>query len=93
MTPSLGLPRFLFTVAVLFAVCQWTHADTYYVGPNGNDSRSRSTATNRNLPLRTMQRAVSLAQPGDEIVVLDGRYFGLVYFQPSGRADAPIILR
>jgi len=63
-------------------------ATTFYVGEGGNDSW---VGTNRAAPLRTIQRAVDTATPGDRVVVLPGTYAG-ARIERSGTTNAPIAL-
>ncbi len=54
----------------------WTFAQkNIYVSPNGSDSSSGLDAAH---PLRTLQAAIPLATPGDEIRLLPGTYPGRV---------------
>jgi hypothetical protein len=48
-------------------------ADTYYVGPAGNDGNS---GTSEDRAFRVVQHAVERMQAGDTLVVLDGVYTG-----------------
>lgn len=61
----------------------------YYVSPSGSDLNSGTTA---NAPLRTIQNAVDLAQPGDTINLAAGRYLQNVISRRNGTASAPITL-
>lgn len=61
----------------------------YYVSPSGSDSNSGTTAS---APLRTIQRAVDLAQPGDTINLAAGRYLQNVISRRNGTASAPITI-
>lgn len=47
---------------------------TYYVGPDGDDSYSKSKAQNYGTPWRTIQRACDSIEPGDKVIVKDGIY-------------------
>ena len=51
-------------------------AQTYYVSPNGDNSRTNAQAQNRNTPFRSIQTALNRAASGSTIVVLDGMYWG-----------------
>src|SRR5262245_14536553 len=46
------------------------HAATYYVSPNGNDSSSGTQSS----PFRTVNRGVSVLNPGDTLLVRGGIY-------------------
>lgn len=86
----------LFLLGWVFLCCCFSPlvmGDTIYVGPSGDDGRSKSQAANRATPLQTISRGVQLVNAGDTVVVLDGNYEGLVYIGKSGQAGAPIVLR
>lgn len=68
-------------------------ADTFFVSPNGNDFGDRATATNRNTPWKTIQRALNSAYPGDTVVVTSGTYYGHFNMPRSGRPGEVITLR
>jgi hypothetical protein len=59
-----------------------------YVAMDGSDT-SAGTETR---PLRTIQAAIDTAEPGDTIIVREGRYGGFIIREKSGRADAWITL-
>ena len=61
-----------------------------YVGPHGRDWFPGRC---RELPLRSIQAALDMAQPGDEICVLPGVYYERLYVRRSGSISKPIILR
>ncbi|MFD1147950.1 carbohydrate-binding protein [Saccharothrix hoggarensis] len=66
-------------------------ADALYVAPNGEDGNPGTLAA----PLRTIQRAVDLAQPGHTIHVRGGTYAPATNIQllKNGTATRPITLR
>ncbi len=64
------LSRLLIAGALLPLASWVTHAATYHVATNGNDTARGTKAA----PLRTIQRAADLAQPGDTITVHQGVY-------------------
>ena len=66
---------------------------SYYVSPNGNDSRSANQARNRNTPWRNVERAMQRINPGDEVVMLAGTYNQDIWIRNGGRENAPIRLR
>ena len=53
-------------------------AQTYYVSPDGANSRSRAVAQNPNTPWKTLRVAVARARPGSTIVVQDGNYWDVI---------------
>lgn len=59
-----------------------------YVDVNGVDS----AAVDGNRPLRTIQKAVSIASPGTTVYVRGGTYYEQVRIRTSGRAGKPITL-
>ena len=56
--------------ALLLAPLAASHAAERHVATNGDDANAGTRAA----PLRTIQRAADLAQPGDVITVHDGVY-------------------
>jgi hypothetical protein len=60
---------------------------TLYVATNGNDNNTGRTT---NDPLRTIQRAANIAQPGDTIYIRAGTYPIQVAFTRSGTPTQPI---
>lgn len=60
----------------------------WWVAASGSDAAAGTSAA----PLRTIQRAVDLAQPGDEIRVRPGVYHEAVTTPRSGSAASPISL-
>jgi len=54
-----------------------------YVSPTGNDSGAGTAVK----PLRSINKAVAKAQPGDQILVMDGVYRESVLFTHGGRAE------
>ncbi|MPY49799.1 right-handed parallel beta-helix repeat-containing protein [Streptomyces acidicola] len=65
-------------------------ANTLYVATNGNDSDSGTLSA----PLKTIQRAVDLAQPGSTILIRGGTYAPTTNIQllKSGTASEPITM-
>jgi hypothetical protein len=61
-----------------------TYAGEFHVATNGNDTNAGSQAA----PLRTIQRAVELAQPGDVITVHEGVYRERINPPRGGESDA-----
>jgi hypothetical protein len=60
---------------------------TLYVATNGNDDNTGRTTHD---PLRTIQRAANIAQPGDTIYIRAGTYPIQVQFTRSGTTNQPI---
>jgi hypothetical protein len=63
---------------------------TLYVATSGSDSNS---GTDPGAPLRTIQRAANLSQPGDLILIQPGIYRETVSLPGSGNASQPIVFR
>jgi parallel beta-helix repeat protein len=61
-----------------------------YVAPGGNDA---NPGTSPALPLRTVQRAATLAQAGDLVLIRPGVYRESVTVARSGTAAQPIVFR
>jgi hypothetical protein len=62
---------------------------TYYVSPKGDDVHEGLVSGE---PLRTIQRALQLAKPGDKIQLADGEYYQSFRTASSGRPGAPITI-
>ena len=62
--------RLAHTASLLLGPLAAIHAADLHVAPSGNDANPGTRAT----PLRTIQRAADLAQPGDVITVHEGVY-------------------
>jgi alpha-N-arabinofuranosidase len=69
--------------ALLLAPLASLHATEYHVTTNGNDNAAGSTTE----PLRTIQRAADLAQPGDVITVHAGVYRERINPPRGGTSD------
>lgn len=61
---------------------------TLYVSPNGSDSNSGRSV---DAPLRTVQRAANIVQPGDVVYLRGGVYPIQVGFNTSGTSSQPIV--
>lgn len=70
-------------VALAICFANVVSAQTYYVSPNGVDSRTNAQAQNRNTPFKSIQTALNRAASGSTIVVLDGMYWGQFDFVRS----------
>ena len=68
---------------VLLAPLAAAHAAEFHVAPNGNDANPGTQAA----PLRTIQRAADLAQPGDVITVHEGVYRERINPPRGGESD------
>lgn len=64
-------------------------ATDYFVSPGGNDSNG-CTASDR---CREIRRALTLVQPGDRILVADGKYLGFTADQIYGTQQSPITIQ
>ena len=69
--------------ALLLAPLAATHAADFHVAPSGNDANPGTQAA----PLRTIQRAADLAQPGDGIAVHQGVYRERIKPPRGGESD------
>jgi len=87
-TSSAGLPNVDF---LDFEVGVPPPANTLYVAPSGNDANAGTLSA----PLRTVQRAVDLAQPGYTIFLRGGTYAPSVNIQllKNGTSSQPITMR
>ena len=65
-------------------------AASYYVAVNGDDA---NPGTSIDAPLRTIQKAVDAAKPGDTVLIRTGTYRETVSTSRSGTANAPITIR
>jgi hypothetical protein len=65
-------------------------ATSYYVNPAGNDSNDGLSTSK---PFKTIQKAVDLAQPGEEINLSPGVYLQDVLSVRNGLADARISIK
>ncbi len=83
------LPCILAVVFLALSPVLGHAAQTYYVGPGGNDSNPGTEAQ----PFRQVRKAVSLVQAGDKALVADGTYLGFDVFDKIGTAVAPITIR
>jgi len=78
----------IITVAGIFALATTIHATEFHAATNGKDS----SAGTRAAPLRTIQRAADLAQPGDVITVHEGVYRERISPPRGGQSDAKRIV-
>ena len=64
---------------------------TYYVGTTGNDASG--TPTNPTTPWATIQKAATVVNPGDTVIVQPGVYYGPITLTRNGTAAAPITFK
>src|SRR2546423_549060 len=69
--------------------CGAVEARTYYVATTGDDDHAGSETA----PLRTVQKAASLARAGDTILLRVGVYPEHVVLRFSGQPGKPIVLK
>jgi len=85
-----GIMKWYVWVSLLvLTVATAAPADTYYVATGGSDENPGSEAK----PLRTIQKAASLARAGDTILVRGGVYREPVVLRFSGQEGKPIVLK
>lgn len=63
-------------------------SEELYVSPHGNDAQSGT----KQQPWRTLQHAVSMAQPGDTIFLKAGNYLEDVHLSLSGQEKSPLTI-
>ncbi len=78
-----GIPPFLIVTALLLAPHLPAHGADFHVAMNGQDAHRGTKAA----PLRTIQRAADLAQPGDVITVHEGVYRERINPARGGKSD------
>jgi len=84
-----GLGRFLVLLCLLLTTLLGHAAQTYYVGPGGNDANPGTEGQ----PFRQIRKAVSFVQAGDTVLVAAGSYLGFDVFDKIGTPAAPITIR
>lgn len=77
----------LFLLSFLIFCSGRAHALDYFVSPQGDDS---NPGDHWERPLRTLQTALTLAQPGDNIKLAAGDYREDVQSVRGGTPEAPI---
>lgn len=81
---SLGISfRFLFALWVSACV-----GKSYFVSPEGVVENDGSSSR----PWKTIQQAITAAQPGDSVIVKRGVYMETITFPRSGTIEMPIVL-
>ena len=78
------MTKIIITFASLVSLALFTYATEIHVATNGKDSNPGTQAA----PLRTIQRAADLAQPGDVITVHEGVYRERISPPRGGQSDA-----
>ena len=76
-------------VITLTLVAASADAATLHVATSGNDSAAGTEIT----PLRTLDKAASLARAGDTVIVHAGVYKGHLVLRHSGEPDKPIVFK
>jgi hypothetical protein len=77
-------------IAATFGLAGDAEAASFYVSPKGNDAKP---GTSVGAPLRTIQKAVNAAKPGDTILVRGGTYRETVSTPRSGTSQARITIQ
>ncbi|OZG75421.1 hypothetical protein BTA51_03340 [Hahella sp. CCB-MM4] len=67
---------------------QYPNLHIYHVSPTGDDANPGTDSA----PLRTINAALELAQPGERIFLHDGHYYQDVRTVRDGEADRPILI-
>ena len=65
-------------------------SQSYYVNPTGSDT---NTGTDNTHPFKTIQKAVDLAQPGDNILLSPGNYLQDIVSKRNGQDLSPITIK
>ncbi len=76
-------------VLLLFQGNVYAGSEIYYVGPDGTDDNPG----NRDAPWASLEHAGEMAEAGDEVLFLPGRYRGTLAPQSAGTSDDPVIFR
>ena len=67
----------------------WNGGRVIFVSPTGNDKNSGLSSKE---PLRTINRALEIAYPGDTVVLMPGKYYQNFSTVRSGTEDKPITI-
>jgi hypothetical protein len=92
---NFNLLKLVEIVALFLGVSVEAFAATYYVSPAGSDSNSGTLTA----PFRTIQKAASLVNAGDTVIVKDGVYTDtyapgyMLYLTRGGTASNPITFK
>ena len=81
--------RALIFLGLLFYPFGIGHAVTYVVSPSGNDTSTNGDLTT---PFSTIEKALSVAQPGDSVQLRSGTYREAINPPRSGTAQNPIVI-
>lgn len=76
----------LIITTTLILTTSKTYASTYYVSPTGNDNNTGTVSSNA---FRTIDKGISLLQPGDLLEVASGNYSSFT-LSKSGTPTSPI---
>jgi parallel beta-helix repeat protein len=89
MSPGRQTFRLVAGLFVLVVLCFSARAQqVFYVSPDGDDMAAGTLAE----PLRTVQRAMDLVEPGDTVYLREGTYREHVAARTNGTATLPITL-
>ena len=80
----------IFCILAFFLFCSVSEASPaqYYVGPNGNDSDTGD----RSHPFKSIAKGISAASAGDSVVLMPGKYPGVITIAKSGLPEKPITI-
>jgi hypothetical protein len=77
-------------VLALFCTVATATAATYYVAPNGSDTKSKSQARNITTPWKTIQHGAKQLGAGDTLYVRTGTYAEMITLATSGTSTARV---
>ena len=84
-----ALPLRAAICGVTLALLSTAQATTYFVAPNGSDA---ANGTSSDIPLKTIQKAVERAGPGDSVLIRAGTYREEIEVKNGGTADKPLTI-
>jgi hypothetical protein len=84
MRNTFSKKSFFFYFGLIAMLSNQLFAETYYVATDGNDSNSGT----EDMPWKTMQKAATTAEAGDQVYIKAGTYYNDVYFSNSGDSTA-----
>ena len=76
-------------VLLIFTLPLYVYSSTYYVDVNGNDGNAGTEFS----PWKTIQKAGSIVNAGDTVIVKSGTYNERVTFAHSGTSDNKIVFK